>query len=275
MRLLGRASKRPCQIWLRDDAPSRHAPCRRDAAREIVVEFRYPHAIQRPGPRDKVWPGANNIEGIVLHSMQGSLAGGYSVLDDESTDAHGTYVAASWTFSIAKSGTVFQHYALDQSPFHAGSKAQNLRLIGVEHEGGPPGNLVEPLTEPQLAASIALARWVAQQGGFRLSRDAATRTLFEHRELAATLCPSGRIPWDRLLARANLDTAVVGLNVATRYLGFDHERHTFDYELGVLNTFGGEQHLGPNVALDYRGYDQESGEYRYRLHVLKHWSDAR
>jgi hypothetical protein len=238
-----------------------------------AMELWYPHAIRRPGPPSKIWPGTNSVEGIVLHSMQGSLASAYTVLDDEATNTHGAYIAASWTFSVAKSGVVFQHYALDQSPFHAGSKSQNLRLIGVELEGGPPGNLTEPLTERQFAASVALARWIAVQGGFALSREAATRTLFEHREIAATLCPSGRIPWDAFLARAALDANVVGLNIATRYLGFDRELHTFEYELGVLNTFGGDAHLGPNVALDYRGYDHSASEYRYRMHVLKHWNE--
>jgi hypothetical protein len=205
--------------------------------------------------------------------MQGSLAGAYTVLDDESTSPHGAYIAASWTFSVTKAGEVFQHYALDKSPFHAGSKAQNLRLIGVEHEGGAPSNLSEPLTEPQIVASVALSQWIATQGGFALSRDPATRTLYEHRDVSATLCPSGRIPWERYLSPEPpaLDINVIGIHTRTQYLGFDSRRQTYEYELGMLNTFNGQPDLGLNVSVEYEGYDRGSGEYRYRLRVLKHW----
>jgi hypothetical protein len=163
----------------------------------------YPAAVWRPGPAGKIWPGANACEGIIEHSAQGSLAGAWSVLDDVSADADGRYLAASWHFTIAKDGTVYQHYGLDRSPFHAGTKTQNLRLIGVEHEGGPPGNLAEPLTEAQIQASVLLARWIAEQGAFTLAREPAVRTLYEHRELWGTECPSGRVPWDHYVGIAD------------------------------------------------------------------------
>lgn len=204
-----------------------------------MTEVWYPQAVSRPGPSGKVWPIQNSIDGIIEHSMQGSLAGAYSVLDDESTNSQGAYVAASWHFSIAKDGAVYQHYALNLSPFHAGSKTQNLRLIGVEHEGGPPGNLSEPLTEAQIASSVDLAKWIAQQGEFDLSRDDANRTLYEHNNVSATQCPSGRIPWDRYFAPPppqGLDLNVIGLNVATAYKGFDQENQQYVYEIRVLRT---------------------------------------
>jgi hypothetical protein len=72
------------------------------------MELWYPQAIRRPGPPGKVWPRANSIDGIVLHSMQGSLAGAYTVVDDEATNAQGAYLAASWTFSVAKSGVALR-----------------------------------------------------------------------------------------------------------------------------------------------------------------------
>lgn len=236
---------------------------------------RYPEATWRPGPAGKVWPGQNSIDGIIEHSMQGSLAGAYTVLDDESVNAQGAYIAASWTFSVTREGQVFQHYELEQSPFHAGSKAQNLRLIGVEHEGGPPGNLSEPLTEPQTQASVKLANWIAQQGKFTLSREPATKTLYEHNEVTTTQCPSGRIPWDRYVQQGPppLDLDVIGLNAATRYMGFSNPLGTYEYDFALLNTFGGDPNVGLNIGLEYIGYDVPSGEYRYRIHVLKHWSD--
>lgn len=152
----------------------------------------YPAAVQRPGPAGKVWPDVNTVAGVICHSMQGNYdPGALSVLDDESlTDNH--YRAASWHFSILRDGTVIQHYALNASPFHAGNHAANARLIGIEHEGGPPDNLSEPLTAQQTVASVALVRWIAQQAGWAMARHI---TLLEHNETTSTVCPSGRIPW--------------------------------------------------------------------------------
>ena len=95
----------------------------------------YPGATQRPGPAWKVWPTANAIAGVILHSMEGAEAGAWSVLDGP--------LQASWHFSVMRDGRVFQHYPLDASPWHAGSRAQNVRLVGIEHEG----QAGEPLTD--------------------------------------------------------------------------------------------------------------------------------
>lgn len=219
------------------------------------MELFYPAAIQRPGPAGKVWAAPNTIDGIIEHSMQGALVSAWTVLDDESTNAQGSYIAASWTFSVGKDGRVYQHYALNLSPFHAGSKAQNLRLIGVEHEGGPPGNLSEPLTEPQIAASIALAKWIAEQGGFSLSRDVATRTLYEHGEVTATQCPSGRIPWDRYLQPVYHPPFA-----AFAYVGAGEQPWQHDYELRIQS-----QQVAPNLQTTYLG--REGPDERYRIRV--------
>jgi hypothetical protein len=159
----------------------------------------YPSAIQRPGPAGKVWPDRNAQVGVILHSMEGSLAGAYTVLDDVSLTPTGAYAAASWHFSVCKDGTVYQHYPIEASPFHAGNHDANRKLIGIEHEGGPPGNLGEELTEVQFQASYALCVWLGQQGGFEPSHDrpGLPRTLFEHNEWTQTACPNGRIPWYR------------------------------------------------------------------------------
>ena len=156
----------------------------------------YPGAIQRPGPAGKVYPNVNTVEGVIMHSMQGNYEpGATSVLYDESVSNTNAYRAACWHFSILRDGTVYQHYALDACPFHAGNGVDNRRLIGIEHEGGPPWNLSEPLTEAQIVAGIALVRWIAQQAEWPdLARHVR---LLEHNETTATVCPSGRIPWGR------------------------------------------------------------------------------
>jgi N-acetyl-anhydromuramyl-L-alanine amidase AmpD len=96
----------------------------------------------------------------------------------------------SWHFTVLKDGAVWQHYGLDSSCWHAGNRANNARLIGIEHEG----KAGEPLTEAQTQASVSLVRWIAATQGWPLERH--TR-LLEHNEVYATACPSGRIPWER------------------------------------------------------------------------------
>ena len=168
----------------------------------------YPQAIQMPGPPGKVYPEENTVEGVIMHSMQGDYTpGATSVLFDETVIAN-RYRAACWHFSILKDGTVYQHYALDKAPFHAGNGLNNRRLIGVEHEGGPPGNLSEPLTEAQVAAGVALLRWMATQAQWReLSR---ATTLWEHNESTGTVCPSGRIEWHRYVSPVTPQPPVSG-----------------------------------------------------------------
>lgn len=163
----------------------------------------YPPAIQHRGPADKIWPDANARAGVILHSMEGFIGPALAELDNES-------VQLSWHFSVAADGTVYQHYDLEQSPWHAGTHAQNARLIGVEHEGVQG----TPLTEPQIAASLALVEWIGEQCGWPLVRDGANKTLWEHHEVpgANTTCPNGRIPWSRYMPDANhADNYDIGL----------------------------------------------------------------
>ena len=151
----------------------------------------FPGGTWRPGPKSKQgYPGTavNAAKGVILHSMVGSFASAMARLD--SADR------ASWAFSVCQDGRVYQHYDSLAVTWHAGSPVWNGRLIGIEHEGGPPGNEGEPLTAPQKAASVALVRWLAKTHGFPLVRyDGHSGALLEHNQVYATACPSGRIPW--------------------------------------------------------------------------------
>ena len=98
-----------------------------------------------------------------------------------------------------KNGDLFQHYAVTATAWTNGSPDANLRFIGVESEGV----VGEPLTEPQVANLRRIAEDCKAYFGWpTLSRG---EQLLEHREMVRygsdpTACPSGRIPWDRLLA---------------------------------------------------------------------------
>lgn len=146
---------------------------------------RYPAAIWDPGPAWKQNGGLNSCRGVVCHSMVGSWQAARNELMRPDR-------RASWHFSVLKDGSVYQAYETNVQTWHCGSKYNNT-LIGIEHEGGlNPYN--EPLTPPQLGASVALVRWLSKQHAFPLVRNVG---LWEHNEVSGepTSCPSGRIPW--------------------------------------------------------------------------------
>ncbi len=152
---------------------------------------------RRPGPEWKQGYGTGDrtlaqIEGVVDHSMEGTMAGAYSVLDGPRQ--------SSWTFSIPKVGEPVQHYPLEKIPWHCGlpgdrrtdtSLIGNLTLGGKEHEG----RAGEPWTENQIwwSAKIDVAmRVLCPQYG----KNPPTLRLntWWHTWLSATSCPSGRNP---------------------------------------------------------------------------------
>lgn len=149
--------------------------------------MRYPDAIWRPGPAWKVNDAPLAPRGVVCHSAVGYEAGLYAVLDGPTR--------ASWHFSVLYDGIVLQHYETTAQTWHA--QAADAFTVGIEHEGGyDPED--EPLRPAQLAASVALVRWLGQELGFALSRaDGPEKSLWEHNEFYAKPCPSGRIPWER------------------------------------------------------------------------------
>ncbi len=163
-----------------------------------------PWAVRRPGPPQKVGYGSlrsSAKEGVVAHSMEGHLAAALAELDRPDR-------AASWHFSIATDGTIYQHYSTDDICWASGSLEANRRFVAVEHEG----RAGQPLTGPQVEALAKVIAWCAQRYGWpRLERGI---TLWEHREMvrfgaAPTACPSGRIPWDAVLAKLKGEEEVV------------------------------------------------------------------
>ena len=170
-----------------------------------MTETWLPFALRLPGPTEKQgYPGAarralDQIEGEVKHNMEGSLGGAFAELGKLTR-------RASWTFSISKIGEVYQHYPLEAITWHCGrigdfdslsAAIGNLVLVGIEHEGAAG----EPLTEAQIQATLR----ISQQLHFLCPKVASAGpvrrvTLWEHRELSQTSCPSDRIPWERIIA---------------------------------------------------------------------------
>lgn len=158
----------------------------------------YPLATVFAGPAWKAYGGTNPNKGVVCHSAEGYKAGLRSELLNPNR-------RAQWHFSVYKDGAVDQHWPLTAVLAHGadwgndndGANA-NGELIAIEHEG----KAGEPLTTAQREASVALVRWIAEQGRWEPSRT-TNKTLWEHRELSdtGTACPSDRIPWQHYILK--------------------------------------------------------------------------
>jgi hypothetical protein len=156
----------------------------------------YPKAVIWPGPENKQGYGSLRTriaKGLVAHSAEGYLPGALGRL--ESTDQ------ASWHGTIDVTGVVYQHYPLSACCWDAGSEYPNIRWAGWEFIG----RAGEPLTQQQVASGIDLFIWQAEQEEWPdvlLQKD--TGTLHEHNWYFPTACPSGRIPWDRIIGGINM-----------------------------------------------------------------------
>ncbi len=162
--------------------------------------MRYPDATWRP--TDKHGYGdfdTHSQEGVVIHSMEGSLQAGFGVLDGPRQ--------ASWHFSISKTGEVYQHVDTDQIAWTNGGYDANKLWWGIECEGVAG----EALTEPQYQALLQVLRWL--WATHEVGAPVRQETLWEHREMTrfgspSTSCPSGRIPWAALINEWEDDMAL-------------------------------------------------------------------
>ncbi len=163
--------------------------------------MKYPAAIWVPSPnfgypRSTHGQLASNIQkanraGEFWHSIVGTLAAAkWRFLNmSEEASAH---------FLFPKIGAPTQMVDSDDAAWHSGNYLANLHFHGFEFEGGAPGNYSEPLTDNQVEWGIKVTRWLRETHNspkIYVRRE----TLWEHNEVQATSCPSGRIPWARLI----------------------------------------------------------------------------
>lgn len=173
---------------------------------------RCPFALWYPGPTDKVNPWPRIGKGAVLHSAEGSLGAALARLEDDALPAPGQPdLRVSWHFTVALDGTILQHYELEAQTWHA-TATGNPYYVGIEHEGSVATG---PETDAQVQSDIRLCRWIASVDGWpAFTRDGDGRTLWEHNQLFATACPSGRIRWPDILKELNMPTPDVNATIA-------------------------------------------------------------
>lgn len=131
-----------------------------------------------PSGQATYFQGQCKPEAVVLHIMAG-----YATTAVEWAAA-GHY-GASWTYTVARDGTVFQHLDHEDGGYQAGIPASNprpswklypgprqgeninIRTIGIEHEGFPG----VPFTREQAESSRTLCKWLAKELDFPYDRD--------------------------------------------------------------------------------------------------------
>ena len=126
------------------------------------------------------------ITGIVLHVMDGTLAG---------TDAWFANPTAkvSAHYGIGRNGEIHQYVDEADTAWHAGDWGANLSTIGIEHEGRQSGHA--PYWAPtleQLLVSVQLAASICNRHGITPNLD----TLLRHSEINPdhALCPGPGFP---------------------------------------------------------------------------------
>jgi len=146
--------------------------------------------IKYPGPTNKKEPGKNLSLGIVFHSMEGWLSGSLAELAKPER-------SASWLFSVALDGTLYQHYPVTVSCWASGNYFANTRYWSIETEGVQPTPVNGPQSE---TLRRIIAEWEDYSGLVANRLAGNTQTLFLHREVATivspnaggTACPSQR-----------------------------------------------------------------------------------
>ncbi len=177
---------------------------------------RYPNAIWVSSPN---FGYPRGVHGQLRTNIQEANRGGefwHSIV--------GTLAAAKWRF-LNMSEEASAHFLFPQvgvptqmvdssdAAWHSGNYLANLHFHGFEFEGGAPGNYSEPLTDNQVEWGIKVARWLRETHGspqIYVRRE----TLWEHREVQATACPSGRIPWARLINEWEDDMVLTDEDIA-------------------------------------------------------------
>jgi hypothetical protein len=141
----------------------------------------YPLAVKAPwkylSPDGQAcyFQGQCRPEAAVLHIQAGYA---HTAIEWAAAGHYG----ASWHYTVARDGTVFQHLAHEDGGYQAGIPLDyprptwkgyrpgpniNCYTIGIEHEGFPG----EPFTQAQAESSRTLCKWLAQECGFPYDRD--------------------------------------------------------------------------------------------------------
>lgn len=135
------------------------------------------------GASDNFTQGRNGVKvsALVIHVMAGSERGTRLWFNNPASNV-------SAHFGVSSQGDVEQFVSTADTAWHAGKWQWNLRTVGIEHEGRPPG--WSP-TSAQYAASVDLAAALCQKFGIVPS----VATIIPHVQINPLhACPSTGFP---------------------------------------------------------------------------------
>lgn len=154
-------------------------------------------AARDPGPPEKVNGGRNTLRGVVPHSAEGYWP-------QLRVELWKPERRASWAASNLADGRFVQHYPVYAQTWTSGARYPNDNFFAFENEGVAG----VALTDLQVANIVRVVAELSELGGWTPERPTSAAdlgaTLYEHRECVRwgadpTACPSGRIPWERIL----------------------------------------------------------------------------
>jgi N-acetylmuramoyl-L-alanine amidase len=180
----------------------------------VIVDGWFDWAERVPYPSWKLDPGVNPGAGVIAHSAEGYERYLREYAQDQTR-------RASWCLSNLYSGHLLQHYPITAKCWASGSRYPNGNLVAIESEG----IMGQRLNAAQVLTVVRVIREISELRGWKPERGV---TLWEHREATrwgsdATACPSGRYPWDEIVAAwqpadgpAEGEELSVGVNVGGR-----------------------------------------------------------
>jgi N-acetylmuramoyl-L-alanine amidase len=148
-------------------------------------------------------PGGFQPQAIVIHIMDGTLAGTDAWFNDP-------HAQVSAHYGVGDAGALHQYVKETDTAFHAGVVQDptwtllkprvnpNFYTVGVEHEGVSAEPY--PWPEPQLSASLALVRDIAARWGIPLDAD---HIVPHHMIRASKTCPGVNFDLADYVARLN------------------------------------------------------------------------
>lgn len=235
----------------------------------------YPGIVAVPGHPDNAYSGRRGylLEGIVVHTMAGTLAGADSWVANPRA-------GAGWHFSVGRGGEVHQHYDLSVGPFahgaiEPGATAKlvhdngpainpNWYLAAIEHDDEGKGRLP---TVAQLEASAQLAavlfRDAILPNAARTGAAVDREHILRHQEISPRSrpnCPGWPEEMLQLyVARVQVLTGTVPepQPVADEHIGFPR---TWPLIQAAAAKYGADPHVMAGIVA------QESAFVNYRVH---------
>jgi N-acetyl-anhydromuramyl-L-alanine amidase AmpD len=237
--------------------------------------------IDVPSPNYKSGRSGYSPIGIVVHIMDGSLAGTDSWFQNRESKVSAHY-------GVGKNGEVHRYVAEENTAWHAGRVAAptwsllkpaadskyinpNLYTIGIEHEGHEDTEW----SDAMYSASALLIKDICNRWGIAANR----LHIIGHREIyAVKTCPGQKVNFQKLIALVNnTETVEIG-TVKTAEPGIATTIAKLNLRLDPSRSRLPSATVPPHISLAYEGYTNDgeniegNSKWLYTREGLWFWS---